>query len=1714
MAKKGNKFGAFKGVFTPSILTILGVIMYLRLPWIVGEAGLIATIGIILVAHLISVSTGFSVASIATDKRVETGGTYFMISRSLGLPIGGTLGLALFVGLSFSVSLYLIGFSETFLTAMGIETTLNNIRITGALTLIAVTILTFISTSLALKTQFVILAVMVLSLVSIFFGRHEFSPAKPLIESASSAIPWIVLFAVFFPAVTGFEAGVSMSGDLKDPKKSIPKGTISAILAGLVVYIALAFFFSHTVSRDMLRDPSVLYQISLYSPLVIAGVWGATLSSALGSILGAPRILQATAIDRIAPKFFAQGFGAGNEPRNALFLTFAIAFAGIMIGDLNAIARIVTIFFIITYGFLNLTCAIETIAGSDFRPSFRVPAWVGFLGAFACFVVMIQLDLFAMLGAIVILGTVFLFLKRRELSLQTGDTWGGIWSYLVKTGLYRLSIQAGLHRRNWRPNIILFSGNPNNRPYLVKMARILVGKLGVFTNFELIEQKSENHLFSKTGEAITTIDSDGKKLFTRRHVCNNIYDGIHTISSVYGFTGFEPNTILLGWGKTTKEPQKFITLIDRLYQLDYNLSFLNYDKEKGFGRKQQIDLWWKTGSNNLTFGITLLKFIHSDPQWRRVKLRILFVSDDSSISEKAQTVIRQVLDDQRMDGNIKIIENSIEKKTLAEIIKAHSQEADLTILDFEFGGKKSEIKTFNKLNEIIDVAGTSLIIQAASLFDPIILKGTAEQSRGEEITPSDEATQPLAEQLHYPSKEILANELYSIATDFEELLNQGTIKPIKEISQALKNCIASLSELNNWVITSIEKILKEKELIVRSKNLKKLYSDYLFQTDRLLLTYENELLPDLRDHFDKASNEFLRNAAKRVERVPEKISVKYNWTEFESKEADRILTRISKFKKRSIARLFNKKVTRRTPLRKLMNLFLITKRKEINYQLFQKVGLTSLAFLSSMRRNLTESNEIIHKNIKLADDLVSANLALKEGKEKLLEINSQIKKDVNTSMAAIVAEIKKELQFSLVKISDMLGDPTTDRSIVKYERAFSKKSYEISDFADIHNVLEKNLLLYLNKIHTEFRLRSLKARLKAKLSKQAEDLNIMLENKIIDPLSKIKKMAAEMGNGNTDLQSKSIIDELKAQKPFDLRINFERFFKDIQTIINELPAEIEVIHPEFVTEFEKGEFGEQVGVLIELQKQTNLYIGRDMTNNIRIELNATEDSLNTIQKNINDILRLAVFNLENIANKNNIDEAGDQLAQKNTLVEELMTRVDTEIKKARETYTQTFVNLNVLIDNSFEPLSSQILVRTGGKAVVTENKKSKIRQVIAGILLNIKHKLQYQWVKFIYTRSEGLLFVKRMSRIEKDHKFSNQAVYEILETLAPNAEITKKIPFYYANLFAGNSTINKDLWVGMDKELRAAKAAVQRFQQGYGGALLITGDRNSGKSSVSRYIARDFSEGEKPYIIRTPKEGSATIRDLHHAIQESVGSTLGLNYLLEVQPENKVFVFDDLELWWERTAEGSAAIEEILRLIARFGEKHLFIVNCRNYSYEFLNRFHGLEKYFIAHIQCQPFDARELKEMVMYRHRAGGLKFRLNKKDEDAFSEFDYAQLFNRYFMLSGGNPGDTVRAWISNIKQISGKTIDIRLPQIPETSNLSDLSHDTFMIILQFVLHRRFTVKKLAAVLRQTDQHAFEMIADMRRAGLVEEKFSGVYALNPVLEPFLVEQLKQKKLL
>jgi len=542
-----KKFGTLGGVFTPSILTILGVIMYMRLGWVVGNAGLYGTIIILIIAHVISISTGLSISSIATDKKVGAGGVYYVLSRSLGLPIGGAIGVTLFVATALSIALYLVGFAESFNNYLGLDTSINGIRITGTVSLILLATIALISTAVAIKAQYFIMAAIGISLVSIFFGSWEIVPESIPAFGGEDSVPLETVFAILFPAVTGFTAGIAMSGDLKDPKKSIPNGTIAAIAVGFVVYLILAIFLAYTVNPETLRsDYNIMMKIAVFAPAVVAGIWGATLSSALGGILGGPRIMQAMAVDRIMPKLFAKGVGKDNEPWNALFITVFIAWGGVLIGELDMIARVVSMFYLAAYGFINLSFFLESWASADFKPSFRVPRWVGLVGFLATFAVMFKLDMGAMFLSFFIIGGIYIFLQRKQIALGSGDVWNSVWSSLVLRGLQRMD-QNKDHVRNWKPNIILFSGTSETRPHLVDIAKAIAGKFGVVSNFHLIENPESKVLFPKHKQSLAD-DSLALQygIFSRQQTVKDIYEGVETIARTYGFSGLEPNTILMG----------------------------------------------------------------------------------------------------------------------------------------------------------------------------------------------------------------------------------------------------------------------------------------------------------------------------------------------------------------------------------------------------------------------------------------------------------------------------------------------------------------------------------------------------------------------------------------------------------------------------------------------------------------------------------------------------------------------------------------------------------------------------------------------------------------------------------------------------------------------------------------------------------------------------------------------------------------------------------------------------------------------------------------------------------------------------------------------------------------------------------------------------------------------------------------------------------------
>ena len=718
-----SKFGTFAGVFTPSILTILGVIMYMRLGWVVGNAGLIGAIVIILIAHVIAVTTGLSVSSVATDKKIGAGGIYYVLSRSMGIPIGGSIGIALFVGTAFSIALYLIGFAESFNAYLGFGTSINDLRITGTIALFALTGLALISTSVAIKLQFVILAAIVVSLISIFFSSTEFAPTTIHLFSDENGVPLEVVFAVFFPAVTGFTAGIAMSGDLENPKKSIPRGTLYAIGVGLLVYIILAVFMAYTIDPEALKtDYNILMKIALFAPAVVAGIWGATLSSALGGILGGPRILQAMSIDKVTPSFFSKGKGANNEPVNALFLAFVIAELGILIGELDIIARVVSMFYLTAYGFINISFFLESWANPDFQPKFKVKRWIGFVGFIACFSVMFKLDMLAMIAALAVISAMYFKLQRKEVKLQSNDVWKSVWENVVNKGLKKIDAQKE-ENSNWNPNIILFSGKSDHQSYLLELCKTISGRTGIVTNFKLIlDTKNNLPPLKKIDQVVREDIFQELGIFARQIKVDNIYNGISNIASTFGFSGVEPNTIMMGWPKGLENSKEYAKMTQTLLYLDYNLLYLDFDKKAKFGNYSSVDFWWReTDSKNAEMMLNIARFIIASPRWNDTNIRVLFVNNNNVDVSIIESKIAKLVEDLRVNVEIKIINNAVEQKRFYNIIEEESKATNLTIIGIPDFNIEKQAEFVQKTNNLFESIGSTLLVKAAHNFNELDL---------------------------------------------------------------------------------------------------------------------------------------------------------------------------------------------------------------------------------------------------------------------------------------------------------------------------------------------------------------------------------------------------------------------------------------------------------------------------------------------------------------------------------------------------------------------------------------------------------------------------------------------------------------------------------------------------------------------------------------------------------------------------------------------------------------------------------------------------------------------------------------------------------------------------------------------------------------------------------------------------------------------------------
>lgn len=724
---KGKKpdfkgFGMFGGVFTPCTLTILGVIMFLRFGYVVGNAGFVWALVILLSAKVITTLTTLSLSAVATNTKVQGGGAYFLISRSLGAEFGGAIGIVFFLAQAISVSMYVIGFTEVLHAMIGDAI---GFKLLALMTNAVVFACVYIGAGWTIKVQYFILATLVLSLFSFFLGGVEqfqwnhFAEnwnSHYLVEDGVQKESLFTMFALFFPAVTGIMAGANMSGDLRNPSRSIPAGTLWAIVATAIVYAVMAIFLAGCrPAETLIADYEVVGSIARWPVLITAGVFAATLSSALGSMMGAPRILQALAKDKIFPrlKLFGAGSGENNEPRRAVILTFLISSLCIIAADLNTIAPLITMAFMITYGTINIATFYEGITKNpSYRPTFRYSHWItSLLGAIGCITVMLLMNpLWAVLSGLIMVG-IYFFIYRKQVESQFGDLSSGLLFERTRKNLLKLE-RTLYHPKNWRPIILTMSGGGSNRLNLSMFGYWLTRGNGILNIGQVISGNVEeltDRISNQEQLLEKFIVDEDLDAFPNIVAAPNLSDGIEYLVQCSGLGALRPNTLLIGWPGEIEKAAPLVSTLRTVQRLRRNvvIARLEPTEEPKTVPKGTIDVWWRGRKN----GELMLLFAHllkKNPKWRNRKIRLMRVVS----SEEAKTEVLKHLNGLADESRIEIDAEVFVSDQPHHVIGKKSKDSAVTILGFELPESGKEDKFFVQIERLVERLPRVLLVSS------------------------------------------------------------------------------------------------------------------------------------------------------------------------------------------------------------------------------------------------------------------------------------------------------------------------------------------------------------------------------------------------------------------------------------------------------------------------------------------------------------------------------------------------------------------------------------------------------------------------------------------------------------------------------------------------------------------------------------------------------------------------------------------------------------------------------------------------------------------------------------------------------------------------------------------------------------------------------------------------------------------------------------------
>jgi amino acid transporter len=691
--------------------------MFLRVGWAVGNVSFMGTLLIILIGHAVTIPTAMAIAEIATNQKVEGGGEYYIISRSFGLVIGSAIGLALFASQAISVAFYIIAFAEAFTSLFEwiratyelppvVQWLLDRKQTVSVPALFVLTAIVLTrGADLGVKTLYVVVVTLFLSLAAFFIGQTDYArsqPFDPLLHIGNydlpgeAPLPFFLVFAIIFPAFTGMTAGVGLSGNLRAPSRSIPLGTLAGTLSGMVVYVFIAYKLARSASPEDLVDTSHLVMADIAWQgwwIIPTGLAAATVSSALGSLLVAPRTLQAIARDQLFPStrfnyWVSRGRAENDEPFNATLITLLIALFFILLGELDFVAELISMFFMVTYGTLCLISFLNHFAADPaYRPTFRSRWYLSLFGAIACFGLMFVMNAGYAFLALVLMVLIYVIVSRvnPEKKNLAAIFQGVIFQFSRQLQVFLQKAEKE-QIASWRPSAVCISGSSFQRLAAFDLLRWISQRYGFGTYIHKIDgylSRSTNQEARAAKERLIQMAEASKSnVYIDTLISPSYTSAIAQVIQLPGISGTENNLLLLEFSR--HQPGNLPDIVDNfklIRSIDFDVAILGAS-ERGYGLKKSIHIWITSHDyDNANLMILLSYIIIGHREWANAQIKIFALFREENLEEERNRLLMLVAAGQlpiaRQNVDVQLHPMEVDART---IISEKSSDADLLLV--------------------------------------------------------------------------------------------------------------------------------------------------------------------------------------------------------------------------------------------------------------------------------------------------------------------------------------------------------------------------------------------------------------------------------------------------------------------------------------------------------------------------------------------------------------------------------------------------------------------------------------------------------------------------------------------------------------------------------------------------------------------------------------------------------------------------------------------------------------------------------------------------------------------------------------------------------------------------------------------------------------------------------------------------------------------------